>query len=190
MIAHDAIDIVLRRVRDPDGTAHSRDFVRAELSVCQNLGNLSFAWVTEDIDFLVKPYHVIYAPLSDLAPRAGRVVSVRSQTGAIPFTDWLLFTYSVPTWLRRVGTQIEHWSYIGRDALMLWPALRRSETVTLTCASLFPAIGGEGNTLDIPDQYVPHVLDLCELHLLTRQRASDDVWNAAAGKALEREDQI
>lgn len=185
MTANNAIDIVLQRVRDPHATAHARAFVLSQLSDCQRLINLRIGAVTAERDFTIAPFHQLYADLFSIDPLIGRVLSVRDITRTeIPPCDWLQLSHAVPGWMRSIGNRLLHWAYVGRDMLLFHPGLRHETTVTLTYAVLTPDIGSEMDTLIIPDTYVPQVLDLCELHLLAKQRSSDDIWKATAAQAV------
>lgn len=184
MTGNEAINIVLGRVRDPMATAHSREFVLSQLSDCQRLVNIYTKAVTKDAVFNVERFHMLYAPLSEIILDHGRICHVHSNEDKteVPPCDWLQLSYSQPNWSREVGGQLEHWAYIGRDMLLLYPALRHDSVVNITYAALLPDIGSEDSVLVMPDQYVPMVLDLCEVHLLTKQRTGDTTWATAASK--------
>lgn len=177
--AHDLIDQVLQRVRDPQGTTASREFVLKLLSSAQQLLNAKTGYVTDEATLVTEPLRCFY-PIQALLPQSQKVMYVRdaSDRDLLPVT-WRSFWYMKRGWPREVAERLQLWSTVGRDVLVLWPTLRASETVTVVSAKLTTPLVNEHESPELPDNLLPMLVDLTEVLTLLKMRKQ-----AIAGEAM------
>lgn len=174
------VDTVLRRVRDVQGSAHPRALVRWLLSMAQQLVNARFDNALDTATFTTEPQRQIY-PLAAGFPTSVRVIAVRQDgrdLGAVPWADLIQLDRR---WHRRAGPRLETWSPIGRDLLVLHPALATAATVDVVVTKLTTSLTIDSDTLEVPDQLIPPMLDLVEAIVLTKGRLFEP-----AAAALDR----
>jgi hypothetical protein len=66
--------------------------------------------------------------------------------------------------------------------IFFWKAQLLETPLQIHYALLTDDFGAEDESFIVPDQYAPHILDLCELHLLTKQRVPEAVWQMTADR--------
>ncbi len=184
-----AIDRVSRRVRDPQNSAHPRTLVMALLERSEQLVNAWAALVTQEINFEVLPERQIYGALSVNYPQILRVVGVHDQERELTQIDWMRLHHYDGAWFRRIGPEPQVWAHFGRDALIIHPAVRAPRIVHVMAAITPTLLTTENQDLTIPDPYIPMVLSLVELQLLTKSRELDDklkiVYDVSLGRVMQ-----
>lgn len=164
---------VLQRVRDPQGSAHTRTFVLKILSHAQRIVNAIFGEVKVTAALTTEADRIAYPVQSNL-PDNLRIVSI-THDGSELATDTLAGLQGFdPSWPRTRGPRILAFAPVGRDLLFLYPALERASSVQVTSIKDTGIIVGESSTLEIPDERAKLALDLTEMLLLVRQRDFDE----------------
>lgn len=174
------VDIVLRRVRDPLGTAHPRADVRALLTDAQRCVNLAVPGTLAAATLPTQPERVLYdfadltdATTGDPVPPTvvARVERITRPDGVelIP-VPWRSFGRCDPHWLRRIGGPFQLWARLGRDLVICHPAQKDPGTLTLTYVPLLPALASDDDTLALREDRTPAVLALTEALLLAQRR--------------------
>lgn len=153
------VDELLRRVRDTQGSAHSRAAVLRLVSDLQRLLNFKTQAVTDTATLSTTPRRLLY-DLPSEAASAGPVLEVTS--GSLPLAETSLEALAgiSPGWFREIGSAFEAWAQPGRTLLVLYPALTAASSVTVRYVKLLNDLTSEGQTLELPDQR------LHELHML------------------------
>jgi len=182
----DAIHVVRHRVRDPHGTAHDVWLVMETLWRAAVTANLRGAFVAYEGSLRVEPRQQFYGPLSEMMPDVGRILAFHDGSHNIPRVDWTRFQHVDGAWFRKVGPQVQQWSYCGRDMLVLHPGLLDARVLEFHYAPVFPQPGAVTDTFPLPDQYVPLALDIAELKLLAKQRTIGPVWAGAFARTMGR----
>ena len=185
---HDLVDQVLHRVRDPMGVIASRDFVMLMLSDAQRIVNAKLA-ITFDTQALVtEPLRCFY-PIVDLVPESQKVLYVRQGQRDLIYVPWRNFWAMKRGWPREVAEQMQLWSVVGRDILVVWPTLRAATTLTVLSARLTAPLVNEAETPDLPEDALPMVVDLAEVFVLLKMRKVDlatEAMQSFAGRMKER----
>jgi hypothetical protein len=178
--AQELTDDLLRRVRDAGGGMHSRTFARSILSKVQQSVNakyrnaLEFTFLTTEK--LRQIYSISVSLPSALFVDAVRVPGFDTEGGRdIPFTRWRELSQGDPQWFRRQGDRIEVFSLIGRDLLVLHPALPVATTVNVLYTRITTAWTSETDVTEIDDDLVPEMMRLSEAVLLTVGRRLEQV---------------
>lgn len=157
---------ILRRIRDPDGTAHAAVDVRTILACAQRLVNARTRAVQTTFAFNRNPNQPFTA--LDNSPH---ISSVRCNGRELQMIDWQSLIHHDPYWFRRTADTPTVWSLIGRTTLLVWPSptfLTGNVNVTRTFVS--GAFANDGIATNLPDQHMPAILDIVEQCLLARQR--------------------
>lgn len=174
------VDTVLRRVRDPQGSAHSRSLVRWLLSLAQQIANGGLRSVLSTVSFTTAPLQQIYS-MTALVPSAIRIVAVREGDRNLAPVAWGELSQVDRHWSRRVGDRYEVWAPIGRDLFVLHPAQPSSATVVLVVAKLTNSLTVDTSVVELPDDAQPVMLDLTEALLNLKNRSQEP-----GAAALER----
>ncbi len=172
-IAGVVITKVLQRVRDPQGSAHTRTFVLKILSHAQRVVNAIFGEVKITDTFNTEADRIAY-PVRPTLDKTLRVVSV-TQDGSELATETLEGLRGFdPSWPRTRADKMLAFAPVGRDLLFLYPALPRTSSVQITSIKDTGIIVGEASELEIPDNRAKIALDFTEVVLLLRQRDLDE----------------
>lgn len=163
-------DTLLRRVRDPQGLAHSRDFARTCLSHAQRILNAALGVVVESATLATSPTMQVY-PVTSLLPSAARVLAVLEGTRDLAkLSNHIQLDHLDMKWFRAIGSRFEAWCPVGRDLIVIYPAKAMSSSVTVKYAKLTIALTGEGDATELPDEYMEDIITLAEIFLLAKQR--------------------
>ncbi len=172
-IAGVLITKVLQRVRDPQGSAHTRTFVLKILSHAQRIVNAIFGEVKITDTFNTEADRIAYPVQPNLSDTL-RVVSITQDGSELaPETLEGLRGFD-PSWPRTRADKMLAFAPVGRDLLFLYPALPRTSSVQITSIKDTGIIVGESSTLEIPDNHAKIALDFTEIVLLLRQRDLDE----------------
>ena len=178
-VAGTLVDTVLRRVRDPGGTAHSRAFTRELLSDLQRHVNGATRAVLTTATLTLNPRQQLYS-ISGLLTDCLRVEYVRDAGRDVPPVPWRTLGRADRLWTRKVGSTPEAWATIGRDLLVITPGMDETRTVTVVYTTLTTALAADQDATELPDQRLPAVLDLAEAILLLRHRLLSVAPSAAS----------
>lgn len=166
------VDTVLQRVRDPQGSAHTRAFVRDVLTKTQQLVNVATKSVTTSVTLTTDPWLGWY-PVFASFPTAGRIIAVRDAGRDLVEVPWRSLAQTSHTWLRDVGPRHEAFAVIGRDLLVVYPTVDRAVTLTLVAASAPAALDSDDDVPALPPDVIPLWLDVAVAVLLARSRQFD-----------------
>lgn len=177
------IDDVLARVRDVNGLATTRTFVRERLTDSQRYLNALLGLSLDAADLTLNPHQSIYQ-INTLLPSAQRIVGIRGGGGqreiaTVPSIASLLIFG--PTWMRHTGHRVEAWTTVGRDLLVVYPTLKTGQVYTVWYAKLCLAFGTESTLTEFANEYTDLITTLTEAVVLLRQR---DL--GASSRAMER----
>jgi hypothetical protein len=166
----------LQRVRDEQGSAHSRDFVRKILSHAQRITNAIFGEVKVTTTFTTEPNRLAY-PIQPNLPDSLRIARVtHNKDELLPETLQGLRGFD-SSWPRTRGDKYLSYAPVGRDLFLLYPALKVTGSVEVTSIKDTGLIVGESSNMDLPDSDVKVALDITEIILLLRQRDLDEAEN-------------
>ncbi len=163
------ITTVLQRVRDPQGTASSRDFVRKILSHAQRILNSELADAVETIDLITQPGLMFY-DLSGFIPNSMNVVEVEYEFQTLPRTDLNQLRGTDPNWSRTRGSQYNAYAQVGKNLLILYPALSVQSTVTVRFVKDTGILQNESEEISLLNDHLPLLDAVAEAVLLLKQR--------------------
>lgn len=163
------ISTVLQRVRDPRGEANSRDFTRKLLSHCQRDLNGVLAHAVETVELEVQPGLMFYN-VSGVLPLAMNIVEVThlNRTATRASLDQLRGIS--PTWSRMRGRQIQSYAPVGKNLLVLFPALTAQGIVNVSYVKDTGILNNEEETLSLLPKAQPILEAMMEITLLLKQR--------------------
>ena len=161
------IDALARRVRDTTNFAHSRVFLLDILNRCSYSVNASTRSKVTSVSLTPDPGKTLYATT------AIKVIGVRDINGRdLMETPWQSLVLNDPSWLHRIGPQHEMFAQIGRDLLVIYPAVKAADirALTLRVVTTPTALADDAVAWALPDELVPLLLDLAEVIVLFRGR--------------------
>lgn len=179
-LAGPLVDTVLRRVRDPQGSAHPRDMVRWFLSLAQQVANAGLRSVFVTTSFTTTPFQQVYT-LNGLFPNAVRIEAIREGDRNLARVGWPELAQVDRRWSRRTGQRFEVWAPIGRDLFVIHPAQPAAATVTVVADKLTNSLSADTTVVELTVGDLPVVADLTEAVLDLRARLFEP-----ATAALER----
>lgn len=169
-LASTLTDTLLRRVRDPQGLAHSRTFARTCLSHAQRILNTTLGVVVQNVTFATTPQMQIYS-VSGFVPTAARVIAVRENGRDLAkLSNHVQLAHYSLQWFREVGSRFEAWCPIGRDLIAIYPAKSLASSVEIRYAKLTTDLTAETTATEMPDEYMDYIVTMAECFLLAKQR--------------------
>jgi len=172
-VAKNLTDELLRRVRDINGLAHSRELARTVLSQSQQVLNTLLAIKLTSTTLTTYPLQQFYtiAGLLTGDDAITRVMAVRDGArDLVKLTNFRQLAHLDRRWVRKVGPRFEAWTHIGRDMLVIYPAKQLSSTVLVKGTKLTTALTGEATELELPNEFHDYIITLAEVILLAKQR--------------------
>jgi len=173
------VDQVLERIRDPQGSITSRDFVRARISDAQRMLNAKYAWTLDSATLVTEPKRIFY-PLTNLLPEASRVRFIQQGDRNLVMAPWSTWFGMRRGWQRVVGPAFVQWSPVGRDMIVLWPSMLTSESLTVLAARLTDALDADDDEMEAPDDALAAVVDLATALALLKARDLAPISEALA----------
>lgn len=182
------IDALARRVRDTTNFAHARTFLletinrvrRSVVSATQcNINNTTLTPAEERVI-----YRVSELPVTDVI----RVTGFDDADGReLLEVQWEHLVNSDSEWLHRVGPKPLMWARLGRDLLAVYPAVKAADLSALSVFYIQMPVDLADDAVDVtdvPDEYIPLILDLSEVLVLFRGRIFTPT--SAIGEPLKR----
>lgn len=170
VLASTMTDVLLRRVRDPLGIAHGRDFARTCLSEAQIVLNAAIGVVVSNTTLVTTPGQMVFS-VSGFLPLAARVIAVREHGRDLAkLSSHVDLAHLNLLWFRDTGSRFEAWCPVGRDLLVIYPAKQSTSSVEVRYAVVTAPLAGEADALELPEEYTDYVLSLAECFLLLKQR--------------------
>lgn len=170
-------EILLRRIREQGGTAIPPDFALSILSKCQRLVNTGLRKVVSSSTLSTTARQLVYT-YRTLLSGAIDIISLVDGNRTLTKCDNLseLSALSI-TWFRDTDTQHNIWCQVGRDLLIIYPAMTSNSSLTAHYSTLTTDLNdftGQYNTaLEMPDDDVELMLGLAEIILLIHLRKTD-----------------
>lgn len=165
---------ILRRIRDPNGTAHAAADVRTILSAAQRMVNAKTRALINSVTLNRVARRPLIAVNAAVSASLLRVESVQDSKRELQHIAWPSLGHHDPFWFRRTAPSATVWSNVGHDLLLVWPAIpaaNASEGLLATGTAITTDLSGNDSIVtDLPDQHMPAVLDIAEQLLLLRQR--------------------
>ena len=177
--AGELVDRVLNRVRDPHAAANSRAFVRTVLTHVQRLVNAKLGLEVVEIAFATVAYQQVY-PIVTVADEALRIVGVREEGRDLVEVKWREFWFLQRNWLRHTAAAFQNYSLVGRDLLVIYPAKPEASEVTLVAAALTTDFQSDDAAIQLPDDYIPLLIDLATVVVSLKGRAYQPLKALAA----------
>jgi hypothetical protein len=170
-----AIDILLRRIRDPQAIGTSRADVLTILSHSQRLVNLDARLLMSEAPLTLTKRQVVYE-LSSVFSNAGRIEEVIFEGRRLDRMSLPQLVSYDRGWFRRTGPYPVAWSPLGRTWIAVYPAtLDAPLSVTIKATLNIPDLASEASELSFADADEAATLDLAELLLLTRIRIIENL---------------
>lgn len=165
----DLTDILLRRVRDPQGQFHSRALVRRIVSNLQWQMYLALKPELSQTSLVTTPGINQYRLTSNSLGL--RVMHVRDGNRDLTHLDsYSKFAHLDRQWWQRQGPRHESWTMLGQDYLLLYPACPTSFTLDIVYVPMYTEYIIDTQTVFIPQEYHESLLRLAEGLILLRQR--------------------
>jgi hypothetical protein len=169
-LAGDLADILLARVRDPDGTAHDRPMVLRLLAECQRLVNAETRAVLREAPVTVDASNTIL-DIQHLLPWAIRIETIRDGVRDLHrCQSWREFPQADRLWLKRTGGRIKQWCHFTPARILLYPAPVDPTTLELVYTLRTNDFTHDTDAVQLPPNLEPAILELAEQILLMRQR--------------------
>ena len=163
------IDASLRRVRDTGAAAHSRASVLTVLSNAQKVVNVGTFAQVRSSTMTTNAEQLVYQVSSTLS-RIGRILGIQHEGRELDFIEWRMLKNIDPGWWRRTGPQFKVWSAIGRDLLIIYPALTAVDHVGISYVDLPATVNDESEGSYLPDDENVLMVDIAEVILRIRTR--------------------
>lgn len=173
MTTAEAIDQLLRRVRDPQGSAHLRDTVRNLLDRAQVLYVRKTMSLIQQRNVAATAERCLYEldPLASL--RILDIFVAASQKRLWPVRWSNMFHQFGPAWWREAtATGVPQvWAPVGTVHYIVWPPPTIGPvTLTIREQRRPTPLGNETIELELPDENIPELLDFVEAVLVLRGR--------------------
>ena len=163
------IDIISRRVRDPNNTATSRPNVLTIIDHVQRAFAVMFDIVVDSATFVTIPNQLVYQ-LSSVLPSAAKLLYLYDGDRQLTFVPYPQLETIDGRWFRKVGQQHGVWSMVGRDQLIVFPATTTAVTLTGTYVKITDTLASENSPVEITEDEIPLLFDFTELLLLAKSR--------------------
>lgn len=168
---------LLRRVRMEGFVGGPNDLAFTTLSHCQRIVNAGLGRIKSTSTFSLRKEQLVYA-YRDQLTTAIDIIAVRDSTRTLQRTDSLADLAAFdPDWYRATGSQHNFWLQLGRDLLIVSPAMTADSTLSIDYTSLTTAFSDFSNAseynaaLELPDEDIDIALGLAEVIMLLRSRA-------------------
>lgn len=163
------VDELLRRVRDPQGTAHPRWIVRDLLDRAQVLYVRQTGILIQERDQQLFAHQLVYTidPQQTL-----RILDLYYITRRLWPIRWpQMVAQRGQTWWRgssAAGPRV--WAPLGTTHFVVYPAPTSNMTISVREQYRPAALTSDTVDMQIPNEFFPRILDLVETLLLLRQR--------------------
>ena len=163
------VDRILELVRDKQGATHSRSFVRKVVSHVQYAINTRRKAVLQFDTLTTEPFRQIYS-IINLFPNGIKIQGVRVDGRDLARTTLRSLSQLDLNWFRKVGPRIEAFTLVGRDILILYPAVDFAESVEIISSKVTITLVNTGTPIELADDEILPLIDLSSIVLLTRAR--------------------
>lgn len=172
------ISKLLRRVRDPQATTHTRLFVLEILGHAQQIVNSLSALVLENATLNLDKGLLLYQTASTV-PNSVAIIDVVHNGYSLYRSDLVKLKAINNNWPRSRASAIEMFAPIGRDLLILYPGINRSgDSVTIYYVKDVSNLANENATISIARDYESLMESFAEILLLIKQRDINEAEHA------------
>lgn len=167
------VDELLLRLRDTGAASISRAQARRAVAYGVGYAAVSTTDTLEALTLTTERQRLFYN-LTETSERIIRVVRATVDNRDLAPADFgVLGGIDRCDWLRDTGDRLESFTQVGKRVLVLYPAIDRTDTVTLYCKTFPTLVTTDSDTVGITDDLVPLALQFGELFLLYRERRFD-----------------
>lgn len=166
--AGELVDALLKRVRDVEGLATTRDQARLLLSHAERAVNAATGLIVETATVTLDARRTVYQ-LSRFRNRAVRLTTVRVNGEDLRQTTFASLGQANRRWVRQIGTP-RIWAMLGRELLAIVPAPPTAAACELNYVLSIPPMATDGSLLTLPVDRVPLVLNIAEAWCSLRHR--------------------
>lgn len=166
------ITSLARRVRDTSNFAHPRATLLDILNRCSYSLNAATRSKIRSVTMTPTAGRVLY-PTTEVASDVIYIIGVQDTGGRdLMEVPWPVLVLNDPDWIHTVGTRHQMFSRIGRDILVLYPAVKDADVLDLTIkyVQVPTALADDGVAWVLPDELEPVLLDLAEPIVYLRGR--------------------
>ena len=167
--AESLISVLSMRLRDPQRTATTNDQWLSIISRAEALWNAVTMKVIVEGTLSVEPYSVVYS-VNTVFPDCIRLITLRDGDHTLWPLDAKGLRNMDPAWLRNVGANPEQWSMLGRDLLLIHPAVEAARDLTVAYVQYTPILTTLQQELTMPEHEHAGILDLAEALAALRLR--------------------
>jgi len=168
--AGELADILLLRVRDPDGTAHERSMVLRLLAECQRLVNAETRALLAELPVTIDSTNTV-VDVQRLMPWALRIETIRDGIRDLHrCSSWRQLAQADRLWLRRTGGRVQQWCHFTPARILLYPVPVDPTVLTFVYTLRTSDFTLDSDLVQLPVNLEPAILDLAEQVLLMRQR--------------------
>lgn len=168
-VAGTLLDVLARRVRDPNFQGTPRDDMRTLLSWAQRMINARNRTITKTATLTTEPDTLVYGVDANF-PDAIRITSIRQAERDVLEVPYKTLRQMRANWSRHPGTRFDLWAYAGRDLLVLYPMVSSAVSLEVRYVKLLDELVNDASATELPDDELPAVLDLAEMLVHLRQR--------------------
>lgn len=168
--AGDITSDLARRVDDPGFLGTTKPVMMDLLSRAQQLWNLARRTILGSATLTLTPNMVLYSVTDDVDPRAGRIRRVTYEERELTPTSLMGLAQQDTNWLRRTEEQPEQFATVGRDQLVIFPGLRRTDTCTVDYDKVTDDLVNDLDTIELPQDQLLGMVALGEALLGLRMR--------------------
>jgi hypothetical protein len=169
VLAGNLTNNLLRKLRDPDATGLTHDFVRQMLSESQRFVNAGFRRMKETVALTTNPNQQFYN-ITALLPDAIRIENVREGGRDLRKTTLKALTQISTKFHREVGDSFRHFALVGRDLLVVYPSKTTESSVDVVYTRLTTELVNDDIAIEIPDDDMVQASDLAQIIMLTKMR--------------------
>lgn len=172
--ANNLMDLARTRLR---GQSHTPDDLRVLADYAQKAVVLGTRAVVVEEAFQTYANQQLYS-VTELVPSLGIMVALRDGDRDILEYNWRQLAFTDRAWVRKVGPRQEVYAMIGRDLLVIHPALAEDRELTIHYVKHAGTLTADEVVLDEPDELLPATADLLEALCLLRDRRFAEVQGA------------
>lgn len=166
----DLITTLAQRLRDADSTAHSRDLLLRILSQSQRAINFHDRVRRQTtVSFTTSVGRTLYRT-SEIAADIARIERIRVFDRTLHEVNWHELKDSSPTWYRDVAGAPHTWARIGGTLWALTPGSWDPRAIEVVYVIITADVVDDATAIDLPDEFVPMLLDLAEGIMLMKAR--------------------
>jgi hypothetical protein len=163
------ISDTLNRVRDPNGLGHTRANALTLINHVARIVNAFTGDVKSSATLSTLRQLQMYSISAEL-PSAMNVIGVTHRGRHLSNISLDDLRAVDSEWPRAIGNQYETFSVVGKDLLILYPALPEADSVTVYYSKNLAELDNEADSLENPPHNDHVIVDTLEVILLMRQR--------------------